>query len=82
MKKKIEIFTSPVHLDATIFVRDEHGIMTSYRVRNRELVNFVSHFDNIEEINITGAKSYTSKIQSQLKSHIKDKDCKFTLRSK
>lgn len=82
MKKRIEIFTSPVHLSATIFVRDEQGIMTSYKVKNKELVSFVSKFDNIGEVDIIGAKTYTSRIQNQLESHIREKDCKFTLRSK
>ena len=82
MKKRIEIFTSPVHLSATVFVRDEQGVMTSYKVKNKELVSFVSKFDNIDEINIVGAKTYTSRIQNQLESHIKEKNCKFILRSK
>ena len=82
MKKRIEIFTSPIHLSATVFIRDEHGLLTSYKIKNKELIDFISKFDNIEEINITGAKSYTNKIKEQLASHISDKDCKFTLRSK
>ncbi len=80
-KKTIEIFMSPVKLSSSVFIRDEQGLLTSYKVENKKLVDFVSKQENVEEVTISGAKIYTSKFKDQMQKHM-DKNCKFTLRSK
>lgn len=72
---------SPVKLSSSVFIRDEQGLLTSYKVDNKKLVDFVSKQENVEEVTISGAKIYTSKFKDQMEKHM-DKNCKFILRSK
>ena len=72
---------SPVKLSSSVFIRDEQGLLTSYKVDNKKLVDFVNKQENVEEVTISGAKIYTSKFKDQMEKHM-DKNCKFTLRSK
>ena len=80
-KKTVEIYMSPVKLSSPVFIRDERGLMTSYKIGNKDLVEFMAKQENVGEVTIAGPKVYTSRFRDQMSTRM-NSGCKFVLRSK